>query len=74
MVPIRLRQEFATQAKSTNRCERLLAYELERLKEVGLRGSVVGTVVNPFPKFQDLVVRDMSKNSGQALRATDDLL
>jgi aspartate ammonia-lyase len=40
---------------------------------VGLGGSAVGTGVNTHPKFQKLVVKHLSKISGQTLRPTDDL-
>jgi aspartate ammonia-lyase len=72
-VPIRLGQEFAAYATSMRRCEGVLEYALELLKEVGLGGSAVGTGVNTHPKFQKLVVGHLSKISGQALRPTDDL-
>ncbi len=72
-VPIRLGQEFAGYATSMRRCEGVLEYALGLLKEVGLGGSAVGTGVNTHPKFQKLVVRHLSKISGQALRPTDDL-
>jgi len=72
-VPIRLGQEFAAYATSMRRCEGVLEYSLGLLKEVGLGGSAVGTGVNTHPKFQKLVVRHLSKISGQALRPTDDL-
>ncbi len=72
-VPIRLGQEFAAYATSMRRCEGVLEYATGLLKEVGLGGSAVGTGVNTHPKFQKLVVRHLSKVSGQALRPTDDL-
>jgi aspartate ammonia-lyase len=72
-VPIRLGQEFAAYATSMNRCERVLAFGLGLLKEVGLGGSAVGTGLNTHPQFQKLVVRHLSKISGQALRPTNDL-
>jgi aspartate ammonia-lyase len=72
-VPIRLGQEFAAYATSMRRCEGVLEYAIGLLKEVGLGGSAVGTGVNTHPKFQKLVVRHLSKISGQALRPTDDL-
>jgi len=72
-VPIRLGQEFAAYATSMNRCERVLAFGLGLLKEVGLGGSAVGTGLNTHPKFQKLVVRHLSKISRQALRPTNDL-
>ena len=72
-VPIRLGQEFAAYATSMRRCEGVLEYALGLLKEIGLGGSAVGTGVNTHPKFQKLVVRHLSKISGQELRPTDDL-
>jgi len=72
-VPIRLGQEFAAYATSMRRCEGVLEYALGLLKEVGLGGSAVGTGVNTHPKFQKLVVRHLSKISGQELGPTDDL-
>ena len=72
-VPIRLGQEFAAYATSMRRCKGVLEYAVELLKEVGLGGSAVGTGVNTHPKFQKLVVRLLSKISGQTLRPTDDL-
>jgi aspartate ammonia-lyase len=72
-VPIRLGQEFAAHATSMKRCKGVLEDALGLLKEVGLGGSAVGTGVNTHPKFQKLVVKHLSKISGQALRPTDDL-
>lgn len=72
-VPIRLGQEFAAYATAIRRCEGVLEYALELLKEVGLGGSAVGTGVNTHPRFQKVVVRHLSKISRQELRPTDDL-
>jgi aspartate ammonia-lyase len=72
-VPLRLGQEFAAYATAMRRCEGVLEYAVGILKEVGLGGSAVGTGVNTHPKFQKLVVRRLSKISGEALRPTDDL-
>jgi aspartate ammonia-lyase len=72
-MPIRLGQEFAAYATSMRRCEGVLEYSLGMLKEVGLGGSAVGTGVNTHPKFQRLVVRELSRISDEALRPTDDL-
>jgi aspartate ammonia-lyase len=72
-VPIRLGQEFAAYATSMRRCEGVLEYALGLLKEVGLGGSAVGTGVNTHPRFQTLVVKQLSKVSGLELRPSDDL-
>ena len=72
-VPIRLGQEFAAYATAMRRCEMVLKGARELLGEVGLGGSAVGTGVNTPPKYQKLVVKYLSKISGQPLRPTDDL-
>jgi aspartate ammonia-lyase len=72
-MPIRLGQEFAAYATSMRRCEGVLESSLGMLKEVGLGGTAVGTGVNTHPKFQRLVVRELSRISGEALRPTDDM-
>jgi len=72
-VPIRLGQEFAAHATAMRRCGVLLRQAQEGLREVGLGGSAVGTGVNTHPRFQKLVVRYLSRVSGQKLIPTDDL-
>jgi aspartate ammonia-lyase len=72
-VPIRLGQEFAAYATSMRRCAGVLEDAIELLREVGLGGTAVGTGVNTHPKYQELVVRELSNIAGQKLRATDDL-
>ncbi len=72
-VPIRLGQEFAAYATAMRRCEGLLEFAVGLLKEVGLGGSAAGTGLNTHPNFQKLVVRHLSRISGEDLRATDDL-
>jgi aspartate ammonia-lyase len=72
-VPVRLGQEFAAYATAMRRCEGVLEYAVGLLKEVGLGGSATGTGLNTHPRFQKLVVRHLSRISGQGLRPTDDL-
>ncbi|MCU1341469.1 MAG: fumarase [Candidatus Acidoferrum typicum] len=72
-VPIRLGQEFAAYATAMLRCTTVLRESQEYLREVGLGGSAVGTGVNTHPKYQKLVVKILSKVSGQKLKPTDDL-
>ncbi len=72
-IPIRLGQEFRAYATSMRRCEGMLDYSVETLKEIGLGGSAVGTGVNTHPKFQKTVVRKLSEIAGERLRPTDDL-
>jgi len=72
-VPIRLGQEFFAYATALRRCADLLRRSQEYLREVGLGGSAVGTGVNTHPRYQKLVVKILSKVSGQKLMPTDDL-
>jgi len=72
-VPIRLGQEFAAYATAMNRCAENLRESLEYLREVGLGGSAVGTGVNTHPKYQKLVVKILSRISGQRLKPAGDL-
>lgn len=72
-VPIRLGQEFAAYATAMRRCTNVLRESQEYLREVGLGGSAVGTGVNTHPRYQKLVVKILSKVSGQKLRPADDL-
>jgi len=72
-VPIRLGQEFAAYATAMKRAGELVRHAQESLRELGLGGSAVGTGVNTHPRYQKLVVRHLSKVSGQKLIPTDDL-
>jgi aspartate ammonia-lyase len=72
-VPVRLGQEFAAYATAFRRCAGVVAQAQEGLREVGLGGSAVGTGVNTHPKYQKLVVAELSKVSRQELLPTDDL-
>lgn len=72
-IPIRLGQEFAAYGTAMRRCAGVLRQAQEQLREVGLGGSAVGTGVNTHPRYQKLVVKYLSRISGVALRATDDL-
>ncbi len=72
-VPIRLGQEFAAYATAMGRAAGVIRQAQDLLREVGLGGTAVGTGVNTHPRYQKLVVRTLSKISGQKLIATDDL-
>src|SRR3984893_9407466 len=65
-VPIRLGQEFSAYATAMRRCAVVLKQAQELLSEVGLGGSAVGTGVNTHPKYQKLVVKNLSKTSDRA--------
>jgi aspartate ammonia-lyase len=72
-VPVRLGQEFAAYATALRRCAGVIVQAQDLLREIGLGGSAVGTGVNTHPKYQRLVVAELSKVSRQRLIPTDDL-
>jgi aspartate ammonia-lyase len=72
-VPVRLGQELAAYATAMARSATLIRQAQDFLREVGLGGSAVGTGVNTHPRYQELVVQNLSKLTGQKLIATTDL-
>lgn len=72
-VPIRLGQEFRGYSTALRRAGQTIRNAQDLLREIGLGGSAVGTGVNTHPKFQKLVVANLSAISGQKLIPTDDL-
>jgi len=72
-VPVRLGQEFCAYATALRRSRDVIRQAQDVLRELGLGGSAVGTGVNTHPRYQRLVVRYLSKISGEELVATDDL-
>ena len=72
-VPIRLGQEFRAYATAVNRAGEVIRSAQVLLREVGLGGSAVGTGVNTHPKYQKLVVAQLSKISAQKLVPAEDL-
>lgn len=72
-VPVRLGQEFAAYATAMRRCGEVLRQAQDQLREVGLGGTAVGTGVNTHPRYQKLVVRQLSRVCGEKLTPTDDL-
>jgi aspartate ammonia-lyase len=71
--PIRLGQEFAAYATAVRRCGVELRHAQDGLREVGLGGTAVGTGMNSHPRYQKLVITNLSKISRQHLIATDDM-
>ncbi|HKV27162.1 MAG TPA: aspartate ammonia-lyase, partial [Candidatus Acidoferrales bacterium] len=72
-VPIRLGQEFRAYATAINRASEVIRGAQVLLREVGLGGSAVGTGVNTHPKYQKLVVTNLSQISSQKLVPAEDL-
>ena len=72
-VPVRLGQEFAAYAVAVQRAADEIRHGQDRLRELGLGGTAVGTGVNTHPRYQALVVEKLSDVSGQPLTATSDM-
>ncbi|MGH9863052.1 MAG: aspartate ammonia-lyase [Candidatus Acidiferrales bacterium] len=72
-VPIRLGQEFAAYAVAVVRAAEEIRHAQDRLRELGLGGSAVGTGVNTHPGYQTVAVQRLSEVSGQTLAPTSDM-
>jgi aspartate ammonia-lyase len=72
-VPVRLGQEFAAYSVAVRRAAEEIRHGQDRLRELGLGGTAVGTGVNTHPRYQSLVVEKLSAVSGQPLGATTDM-
>jgi aspartate ammonia-lyase len=72
-VPVRLGQEFAAYGFAVLRAADEIRHGQDRLRELGLGGTAVGTGVNTHPRYQALVVEKLSDASGQPLTATSDM-
>lgn len=66
--PIRLGQEFLGYAGMIDRSIHRLKLAMERLSEVALGGTAVGTGINSRPQFAAKVLQEVSKSTGLELR------
>jgi fumarate hydratase class II len=69
--PIRLGQEFLGYTGQVERSLRRLQWAQEELSELALGGTAVGTGVNTHPQFARRVCALLSRETGIALRETD---
>jgi aspartate ammonia-lyase len=72
-VPMRLGQEFTAYTGAVERAAKSIRQQSELLHEVGLGGSAVGTGINTHPEYRKKAVEELSRISGQKLRAVDDM-
>jgi aspartate ammonia-lyase len=72
-VPMRLGQEFAAYAEAIKRAKQSIRQQAQLLREIGLGGSAVGTGINTHPDYRSKAVANLSRISGQALSAVDDM-
>lgn len=69
--PIRLGQEFEGYAGQVERALERLEYASERLSDVALGGTAVGTGINTHPKFAGKVLKKLSDHLSLELKESD---
>src|SRR3954470_12470795 len=72
-VPMRLGQEFTAYGGAISRAEDGIRGSAELLRELGLGGSAVGTGINTHPDYREMAIRNLTRISGQKLKAVDDM-
>ncbi|MCL4400945.1 MAG: aspartate ammonia-lyase [Candidatus Parvarchaeota archaeon] len=66
--PIRLGQEFEAWARMISKSKNRIDVVLEKLKEINIGATAVGTGLNADPRYRDLTIEYLSKISGLDLR------
>jgi aspartate ammonia-lyase len=72
-VPIRLGQEFAAYAVAMRKARESIARAADRLRELGLGGSAVGTGINTHPEYRVKAIARLAEISGQRLTPAEDM-
>lgn len=73
-VPIRLGQEFSAYAAAVNKGCEAIQHETDRLLELGIGGSAVGTGINTHPDYQKKIVAHLCKLTGFRLYSSKNLV
>jgi aspartate ammonia-lyase len=71
-VPLTLGQVFGAYALSMGDAADQVEAAVDRLREIGLGGSAVGTGLNTHPQYRELVTKDLAEFSGFPLRMARD--
>jgi len=71
-VPVRLGQEFGAYATAIRKNANRIARAAEELKELGLGGTAAGTGLNAPAGYRKRIIEELSRITGQGLRATED--
>ncbi|HKY05893.1 MAG TPA: lyase family protein, partial [Blastocatellia bacterium] len=71
-VPITFGQEFGGYATAIAKNRGRLERSADELRELGLGGTASGSGLNAVPGYRRLVVEQLSRITGEPLRATDD--
>ncbi|MBM7623062.1 aspartate ammonia-lyase [Sporohalobacter salinus] len=73
-VPIRLGQEFGAYRKTVDRFLNRIKEIRNDLTEINLGATAVGTGLNADPKYIELAIKELRKNTGLKLESTDNLV
>jgi aspartate ammonia-lyase len=71
--PVKLGHEFKAYAATVSKCRRCISLAGERLLELGIGGSAVGTGINTAPGYREAVIASLSVQTGLRLRLAADL-
>ncbi len=71
--PVKLGHELKAYASAVNKCSRGIVEAGERLLELGIGGSAVGTGINTAPGYREAVIASLSAQTGLRLRPAADL-
>ena len=73
-VPMRLGQEFAAWAITTQRCRARLQRASEECQELGIGGNAIGTGVNTPPDFARAMSAGLASETGLPVRSGENLI
>jgi aspartate ammonia-lyase len=73
-VPIRLGQEFTGYAVSLERAGKGIWKETDRLYELGIGGSAIGTGINTHPEYRDRVIHHLRELTGLNFSGSKNLI
>ena len=73
-VPIRLGQEFAGYSVAVAKSAKEIQYEREKLLELGIGGSAVGTGINTHPQYQKKVIQYLREITGYKFKGSKNLI
>jgi len=72
-LPVTIGQEFGAYAAAVHNVRTQIAARSERLEELALGGTAVGTGVNAHPRYRRIAIQELSKMTGLRLRSAKNL-
>jgi aspartate ammonia-lyase len=71
-VPVRMGQVFNAFARSVEKDIERLKSKITYISELGVGGNAVGTGINTHPKFRSLIIKYLSKETGEKFKVAKD--